>query len=75
MDGYQFAYMNPGINKVLQALGRVIRTKDDRGAALIIDSRYSQNYYKNILLARYKNYVEISDSRELIETLNSFYKN
>ena len=75
MDGYQFAYMNPGINKVLQALGRVIRTKDDRGAALIIDSRYSQSYYKNILLARYKNYVEISDSRELIETLNSFYKN
>ena len=75
MDGYEFAYLNPGINKVLQALGRVIRTKNDKGSALIIDSRYKQSNYLRILRNRYKNYIEIKDSKGLIDALNSFYKN
>lgn len=49
MNGYEFAYMNPGINKVLQALGRVIRTQNDKGSALIIDSRYAQSHYFSVL--------------------------
>ena len=75
MNGYEFAYMNPGINKVLQALGRVIRTQNDKGSALIIDSRYAQSHYFSILKERYKNYTKIKDSNGLIEALNSFYKN
>lgn len=75
MNGYEFAYMNPGINKVLQALGRVIRTQNDKGSALIIDSRYAQSHYFSILKDRYKNYTKIKDSNGLIKALNSFYKN
>ena len=75
MNGYEFAYMNPGINKVLQALGRVIRTQNDKGSALIIDSRYAQSHYFSILKERYKNYTKIKDSNGLIKALNSFYKN
>ena len=75
MNGYEFAYMNPGINKVLQALGRVIRTQNDKGSALIIDSRYAQFHYFSILKDRYKNYTKIKDSNGLIKALNSFYKN
>lgn len=75
MNGYEFAYMNPGINKVLQALGRVIRTQNDKGSALIIDSRYAQLHYFSVLKDRYKNYTKIKDSNGLIKALNSFYKN
>ena len=75
MNGYEFAYMNPGINKVLQALGRVIRTQKDKGSALIIDSRYAQSNYFSVLKERYKNYTKIKDSNGLIKALNSFYKN
>lgn len=75
MNGYEFAYINPGINKVLQALGRVIRTQKDKGSALIIDSRYAQSHYFSVLKERYKNYTKIKDSNGLIKALNSFYKN
>lgn len=75
MNGYEFAYMNPGINKVLQALGRVIRTQNDKGSALIIDSRYAQSHYFSVLKDRYKNYTKIKDSNGLTKALNSFYKN
>lgn len=75
MNGYEFAYMNPGINKVLQALGRVIRTQKDKGSALIIDSRYAQSHYFSVLKERYKNYTKIKDLNGLIKALNSFYKN
>ena len=75
MNGYEFAYMNPGINKVLQALGRVIRAQNDKGSALIIDSRYAQSHYFSVLKERYKKYTKIKDSNGLIKALNSFYKN
>lgn len=38
--GFEYAYQYPGMNKVLQAAGRVIRTETDRGLVLLIDSRY-----------------------------------
>ena len=74
MNGYDFAYLNPGLNKVLQAIGRVIRTENDKGAALIIDKRYAQTNYRIVLDKHFKNQAKISNSNELIETLNSFYK-
>lgn len=46
--GFQYAYLYPGINRVLQAAGRVIRSEKDRGAVLLIDSRYSQLQYKSL---------------------------
>ncbi|MBN2659056.1 MAG: ATP-dependent DNA helicase [Spirochaetales bacterium] len=38
--GFDYAYRLPGFNKVLQAAGRVIRSEEDRGLILLIDSRY-----------------------------------
>jgi DNA excision repair protein ERCC-2 len=38
--GFDFAYRYPGINRVLQAAGRVIRTGQDRGALLLVDKRF-----------------------------------
>lgn len=44
-DGFAQAYRYPGMNKVLQAVGRVIRSEKDVGVALLIDSRFSQQDY------------------------------
>lgn len=39
-QGYDFAYRYPGMNKVLQAAGRVIRGQNDRGVVLLLDDRF-----------------------------------
>jgi DNA excision repair protein ERCC-2 len=44
--GYEYSYMYPGMNKVLQAAGRVIRTETDKGIVLLLDERFNYSYYK-----------------------------
>ena len=44
-DGFAYAYRYPGMHKVLQAAGRVIRSETDRGVVLLIDHRYFQRDY------------------------------
>ena len=46
--GYEYAYMYPGMNKVLQAAGRVIRTVDDRGVILLLDDRFTRREYESL---------------------------
>jgi len=47
-DGFLYAYMLPGMQKVAQAVGRVIRTESDRGVAILLDDRYRQNAYRRL---------------------------
>ena len=47
-QGFEYAYVYPGMNKVLQAAGRVIRTEQDRGVILLIDNRFSQSRYRRL---------------------------
>lgn len=42
MQGFDYAYLYPGMNKVLQAAGRVIRTEEDRGVILLLDDRFRE---------------------------------
>ena len=48
-DGFAYAYMFPGMNRVLQAAGRVIRTPEDRGVVLLIDQRFGHSRYRRLL--------------------------
>ena len=48
-NGYDYAYVFPGINKVQQAVGRVIRTETDTGRVLLIDDRYITSKYEILL--------------------------
>jgi Rad3-related DNA helicase len=48
-DGMMGAYLYPGMERVLQAAGRVIRTETDRGVVLLIDERYRQPVYEELL--------------------------
>lgn len=47
-DGFLYAYMLPGMQKVAQAVGRVIRTETDRGVAMLLDDRYRQGAYRRL---------------------------
>lgn len=48
-NGFDYSYTYPGINKVLQSAGRVIRTETDKGRILLIDKRYNNSKYRFIL--------------------------
>lgn len=47
--GFDYAYIYPGINKVMQGVGRVIRTETDEGRVLLVDDRYFSSKYRNLL--------------------------
>jgi Rad3-related DNA helicase len=47
--GFEYAYIYPGINRVLQAAGRVIRSETDQGRVLLMDLRYSWPQFRNLL--------------------------
>lgn len=47
--GYDYAYLYPGLQKVVQAAGRVIRTPDDRGVVHLIDDRFAQPRVRRLL--------------------------
>lgn len=48
-DGFFYAYQLPGMQKVAQAVGRVIRTEQDRGVAVLLDDRYRQGVYRALM--------------------------
>lgn len=48
-NGFDYAYVYPGMNKVLQAGGRLIRSENDRGVLLLVDDRYLQPHYARLL--------------------------
>ncbi len=48
-SGFEYTFLYPGMQKVAQALGRVVRSVDDRGTALLIDPRYGERRYQALL--------------------------
>ncbi len=73
--GYDYAYTYPGMNKVLQACGRVIRREDDRGIVVLIDDRYAEPKYKNLFPEHWSSIKFASSPSELAEIIKNFWKN
>lgn len=48
-DGYDYTYLYPGLQKVVQAAGRVIRSRSDRGVVHLIDDRFAQAKVRRLL--------------------------
>ena len=59
-DGFDYAYRFPGMNKVLQAAGRVIRTEEDLGVVALLDNRFLQADYKVLFPREWKGYENVS---------------
>lgn len=53
-NGYDYAYLFPGMNKVLQAGGRLIRSETDQGLIVLVDDRYLQRKYQALLPQEWK---------------------
>jgi DNA excision repair protein ERCC-2 len=72
--GFDFAYVYPGINRVLQAAGRVIRTETDRGIVLLIDSRFGETKYKRLLPDNWKRGRAVNGSADARRALENFWR-
>ena len=72
-EGFAYAYMYPGMNKVMQAAGRVIRTETDRGALLLIDDRFLTARYTELFPAGWQNFRNLRQADDLDALLSDFW--
>ncbi|MBQ6469549.1 MAG: ATP-dependent DNA helicase [Lachnospiraceae bacterium] len=73
VNGFDYAYRFPGMNKVLQAAGRVIRTADDVGVVVLMDDRFLQPSYQKMFPREWKSYT-ICDSTNVGQAVAEFWK-
>ena len=72
-NGYRYAYLYPGVARVLQAAGRVIRTEEDQGAVLLIDSRWSDAEHTSLLPPHWRTET-VRTEEALSARLAAFYR-
>jgi len=70
--GFEYAYQYPGINRVFQAAGRVIRTENDRGVVLLIDQRYATHRYRSLLPVEWEP-IRVRDQEQFAKDLQRFW--
>jgi DNA excision repair protein ERCC-2 len=71
--GFEYAYTFPGMNRVLQAVGRVIRSETDRGVVLLIDTRFNEMRYRRLFPPWWK-YVRVRHLSGLKSAVGEFWK-
>jgi len=72
-NGFDYAYVYPGMNKVLQAAGRVIRTTQDKGVVVLLDERFNQAHYKRLFPKEWSHYQVVYDKEDLYNALEDFW--
>lgn len=72
-SGKEFAYLYPGMNRVLQAAGRVIRTENDRGVIVLVDDRFRDPLYKKSAPKIWDGMEFFDDAKSLKERLDEFW--
>ncbi|MBO4904165.1 MAG: ATP-dependent DNA helicase [Lachnospiraceae bacterium] len=72
LDGFAYAYRYPGMNKVLQAAGRVIRTEEDRGVVALLDERFLGRDYLRLFPREWEDY-HICRVDDIAESLEIFW--
>ncbi len=72
-DGFDYAYRYPGMNKVLQAAGRVIRTASDRGVIVLLDERFLERSYLRLFPKEWESYT-VCSQRDAGETALHFWE-
>lgn len=71
-NGFSYAYLYPGMNKVLQAAGRVIRTAEDRGVILLLDERFLERQYQEVFPREWDDY-EIGTLKTAEKSMMKFW--
>lgn len=73
-NGFDYAYLYPGMNKVLQAAGRVIRTEEDRGVIALLDDRFAGRRYREIFPREWKQ-IAYCNVETIGRKVEQFWKN
>ena len=73
--GYDYAYTYPGMNRVLQAVGRVIRREDDRGVAVLIDDRWREDRFRRLFPPHWNTIQYAGTPKELANIVSEFWSN
>lgn len=73
-SGFSYAYIYPGMNKVLQAVGRVIRREEDIGVAVLIDERFSYGQYQNLFPAEWSHGKFVYHEEQVRDQLTYFWE-
>lgn len=71
--GYDYAYVFPGMNNVMQAAGRVIRRENDRGIVVLVDDRYSTPQYRSIFPPHWSHIKFVGNASSLAELMRRFW--
>ena len=71
-SGFEYAYQYPGINRVMQAAGRVIRSAEDRGVVLLIDTRFSSRRYRGLFPGHWQPRA-VGSIRDLKRAIRGFW--
>lgn len=73
-NGFDYAYLYPGMNKVLQAAGRVIRTEEDKGVIALLDDRFAGRRYLEIFPREWRK-LTYCNVKTIGEKVEQFWKN
>ncbi|MBC2157108.1 ATP-dependent DNA helicase [Listeria innocua] len=73
--GFDYAYQIPGMNKVLQAVGRVIRGEKDQGVVLLIEERFATDRYKALFPAHWNHARTVKNTLQIEREVNEFWRN
>lgn len=74
-SGFDYAYRYPGMNKVLQAAGRVIRTPQDKGVVLLIDDRFASPENRRLMPPHWDHLRLVNGTEPLRSELSAFWSN
>lgn len=73
-SGFEYAYVFPGMNKVMQSAGRVIRTAVDRGVVVLIDERFRQPYYSQLFPTEWDSPITLEKENDIKEIIDNFWE-
>lgn len=72
--GHEYAYLYPGMNRVLQAAGRVIRREEDKGIVVLLDDRYETPAYIRLFPSHWMHIRYARNPKNLAEMVGEFWK-
>ncbi len=72
--GFEYAYQYPGLNRVMQSAGRVIRSEQDRGVIILIDDRFTQYRYQNLFPPEWRKFRVVQNRDDIKKQLLIFWE-
>ena len=73
-NGYAYTYTYPGMIKIMQAAGRVIRSEDEKGVVFLVDDRFATPEYFELLPSHWKHIKYINNAKDLLKEVQEFWK-